>query len=134
MSTCQHCDQPARWDHAEHGFVHEATGTSTCPTVAGTTDLPATYDDVLYVEHAGDIDLATMSEGCHYDYRQQTWRDGHDHAHFVSNDDAAPLLFCGADRVTCHGGDDFYDDVQAQHDEIVAGLLDAGWTPEQVGI
>lgn len=61
------------------------------------------YDDVLAARHADATDAALMASGCHYDYRAQTWLDGHDHAHIVSNDPTAPLLFCGADAVSCVG-------------------------------
>jgi len=36
-------------------------------------------------------------------YVNQTWKDGHDHAHLVDWCDG-PLYFCGADRVTCAKG------------------------------
>ncbi len=46
-------------------------------------------------------DDAAMALGAHYDYINQAWRDGHDHAHFCSDD--SPLVFCGADFATCGG-------------------------------
>jgi hypothetical protein len=65
--------------------------------------IAARYDDTLMATHADYLDTEPMSKGCHYDYQAQTWRDGHDHAHYVSNDDTAPLMFCGADFKTCQG-------------------------------
>jgi len=50
-------------------------------------------------------DDAEMTRGCHYNYGQQLWIDGHDHAHFhydpVTGSDDTPLVFCGADLATC---------------------------------
>jgi hypothetical protein len=46
-------------------------------------------------------DDAAMSTGWHFDYVDQCWRNGHDHAHFAT--DTGPLLFCGADLATCQG-------------------------------
>jgi hypothetical protein len=58
--------------------------------------------DTLLREHADGADLAAMQTGCHYDYTNQAWRDGHDHAHMTSDD--SPLTFCGADAATCRRG------------------------------
>lgn len=55
--------------------------------------------DILDRVNARDDDEYIMSRGCHYDYVAQCWVDGHDHAHLQSDD--GPLLFCGADAVTC---------------------------------
>lgn len=63
--------------------------------------LDSRYDDTMMAAHADATDAAAMLAGCHYDYVAQVWRDGNDHAHIVSNDAAAPLMFCGADSVTC---------------------------------
>lgn len=65
------------------------------------------YDDVLLVEDAGSVDQAAMADGCHFDYVNQEWADGHDHAHYASgaSDQGLPLLFCGADVWTCCGID-----------------------------
>jgi hypothetical protein len=65
--------------------------------------LDSRYDDLLLPRDAEGADAMAMARGSHYDYRAQTWRDGHDHAHIVTNDDTAPLLFCGADVMTCVG-------------------------------
>lgn len=63
--------------------------------------------DVLKVEWADGADREAMRVGCHYDYRAQTWVDGHDHAHFDprhnTDSDLGSLEFCGADYVTCQG-------------------------------
>lgn len=40
-------------------------------------------------------------EGCSYDYRAQTWRDGHDHCHLSTSHPEAVPLYCGADLDTC---------------------------------
>ena len=37
-----------------------------------------------------------------YDYKKQEWRSYSDHAHFLT--DTSPLMFCGADGVTCTDG------------------------------
>ncbi len=37
-----------------------------------------------------------------YDYQAQEWREWSDHGHF--EEDGGPLLFCGADSVTCRAG------------------------------
>lgn len=66
-----------------------------------TTINPAALIDVLEREHASEADGALMDAGCHYDYQAQTWRDGHDHAHLTSYNEGTPLVFCGADLVTC---------------------------------
>jgi hypothetical protein len=55
--------------------------------------------DVLEIGCADGADLEAMSQGCHYDYQAQVWRDGHDHAHYLTED--GPLYFCGADLATC---------------------------------
>lgn len=60
--------------------------------------------DTLTFEWADEADQAFMSIGSHYDYVAQRWVSGHDHAHFTS--DSSPLLFCGADYVTCQGSDE----------------------------
>ena len=57
--------------------------------------------DILTRHYATGADADTMDAGCHYDYRAQEWIDGHDHAHFT--DDTSPLMFCGADIVSCTG-------------------------------
>jgi hypothetical protein len=59
--------------------------------------------DILTYGMADADDRAVMDTGCHYDYVAQAWRDGHDHAHFTSDD--SPLVFCGADGATCRQGD-----------------------------
>lgn len=59
------------------------------------------YDDVLERRYAEGDDAAQMDAGCQYDYQAQEWRDGHDHAHCVSNDESLPLLFCGATVGSC---------------------------------
>lgn len=61
------------------------------------------YDD--YVTRDGLYDpaeLEAFDQGCHYDYRAQVWRDGHDHAHTDASG-ILPLLYCGADASTCLG-------------------------------
>lgn len=58
--------------------------------------------DILERKWADGHDAEQMAQGCHYDYRAQQWRDGHDHAHF--EDDDSPLMFCGADLATCEAG------------------------------
>jgi hypothetical protein len=63
--------------------------------------LPERYDDTMPYEWANGDDARAMGSGVHFDYGAQRWIPGHDHAHIVSNDASAPLLFCGADRVTC---------------------------------
>ena len=63
--------------------------------------MDARYDDLLLRADATHDDAAEMARGSHYDYRTQEWVDGHDHAHCVSNDETAPLMFCGADLDTC---------------------------------
>lgn len=63
--------------------------------------LPPEYDDILAREDATGVDAELMARGCRYDYTEQAWLDGHDHAHMVSNDDSAPLLFCGANLAAC---------------------------------
>jgi hypothetical protein len=52
-------------------------------------------------------DQATLTQGCHYNYVTQTWHTGHDHAHGRKDDcvGTTPLLFCGADAVTCAKSD-----------------------------
>jgi hypothetical protein len=65
--------------------------------------LDSRYDDILLATDAEDVDAISLGACPSYDYRAQSWRDGHDHAHIVSNDDTAPLLFCGADVTTCVG-------------------------------
>lgn len=66
------------------------------------TTAPAGYDSIVPA-HAFDVEGITDGlTGCHYDYRAQSWRDGHDHAHV----DAAcmlPALYCGSDLATCQG-------------------------------
>jgi len=57
--------------------------------------------DILTFENATGADREQMTRGCHYDYKSQRWIDGHDHAHCDS--DTGPLMFCGADLVTCQG-------------------------------
>lgn len=57
--------------------------------------------DTLTYASANATDRATMDAGCHFNYIAQQWVDGHDHAHF--QDDASPLVFCGADAATCNG-------------------------------
>ena len=65
--------------------------------------------DVLVREDAASIDAAEMDIGWHYDYHEQRWIDGHDHAHFDESrnapDDFGPLRFCGADLRTCQQGE-----------------------------
>lgn len=63
--------------------------------------LDARYDDVLEWAWASEQDQAEMVKGHHFDYERQVWVEGHDHAHIVSNDDSAPLLFCGASLASC---------------------------------
>lgn len=48
--------------------------------------------------------IADGAVGSHYDYKCQAWRDGHDHAH-VDEACLLPPLFCGADVLTCQGGE-----------------------------
>lgn len=48
-------------------------------------------------------DRERFDRGHHYDYRAQVWRDGHDHAHYLT--DRGPLFFCGADAATCVGSE-----------------------------
>lgn len=57
--------------------------------------------DVLWFDVASGDDREQMEQGSHYDYRSQRWVDGHDHAHYLT--DSGPLMFCGADVVTCQG-------------------------------
>jgi hypothetical protein len=58
--------------------------------------------DRMSLEDAEGDDRATMERTPSYDYRQQRWRDHSDHAHFET--DTSPLMFCGADGVTCRVG------------------------------
>ena len=44
-------------------------------------------------------DTDKMDHTPSYDYRKQEWRAYSDHAHFLT--DTSPLMFCGADGVTC---------------------------------
>lgn len=39
--------------------------------------------------------------GCHYDYKAQTWRDGHDHSHISTTHPQTAPLYCGTDLDTC---------------------------------
>lgn len=73
--------------------------------------LTAGEGDIIVPGDGTPADDVQMANGCHYDYRAQTWRDGHDHAHFV--DDRGPLMFCGADLVTCASGHDGAEWVRA---------------------
>lgn len=66
--------------------------------------LDARYDDVLLACDADAKDAQILAGVDHFDYKLQRWFDGSDHAHMISNDDTAPLLFCGADVVTCTHG------------------------------
>lgn len=61
------------------------------------------FVDTLDAEHADGEDARLMAQGTHYNYVEQRWVDGHDHAHLVDWADG-PLYFCGADRVTCAKG------------------------------
>jgi hypothetical protein len=58
--------------------------------------------DRMSLEDARGEDRALMERAPSYDYKRQTWRDYSDHAHFET--DTSPLLFCGADGVTCTVG------------------------------
>lgn len=62
---------------------------------------PSATADILTYDLATGADRELMGQGCHYDYKAQEWVDGHDHAHF--EDDRSPLMFCGADLLTCQG-------------------------------
>jgi hypothetical protein len=75
-----------------------------------TEDVPAWADmtgDILSRKYAIGDDVTLFDQGCHYDYRSQTWRYGHDHAHFTSQ--TGDLQFCGADLHTCGGIDQDYE-------------------------
>lgn len=64
------------------------------------------YDDIITPAWAGPDDLALLQTGHHFDYKAQVYVDGHDHAHYSPElDGESELLFCGADIVTCWGGD-----------------------------
>jgi hypothetical protein len=66
------------------------------------TRRPAGYDSIVLASDYAVEGVEDGSVGCHYDYRAQTWREGHDHAHV----DAAclyPPVYCGADVATCQG-------------------------------
>lgn len=67
--------------------------------------LDSRYDDVILFASADATDAAAMREGCHFDYIAQTFVDGHDHAHYCTGaaNASLPLLFCGADTVSCLG-------------------------------
>ena len=54
---------------------------------------------VLLLESATGSDWDAMSECPSYNYREQAWADGSDHAHLMSS----ALLFCGADLASCSG-------------------------------
>jgi hypothetical protein len=66
--------------------------------------LDSRYDDILLATDAEGVDAISLGACPSYDYWSQEWRDGSDHAHMVSNDPTARLLFCGADVTTCTGG------------------------------
>ena len=53
--------------------------------------------EVLTWTEADERERREMSTGRHFDYRQQAWVPGHDHAHHVTG----PLAFCGTDLATC---------------------------------
>jgi hypothetical protein len=57
----------------------------------------------LLADHLSETDREPLAVGCHYHYRNQTWVDGHDHAHTESGT-SLDLLFCGADQATCRAG------------------------------
>jgi hypothetical protein len=57
----------------------------------------------LLPDQLSDANKETLTIGCHYDYRNQKWADGHDHAHTESKA-SIDLLFCGADQATCRAG------------------------------
>lgn len=63
------------------------------------TNAPAGYDDILLYSEADQAERAEMNTGCHFDYKAQTYVDGHDHAH--TDNTAAPLMFCGAAVESC---------------------------------
>lgn len=78
-------------------------------TVQRTVAIYGPPDDVLTPDGCLDpADREYMRQGCHFDYRAQVWREGHDHAHFWSVlnhvHDPGPLAFCGADLATCENG------------------------------
>jgi len=49
---------------------------------------------------------ASLSTGCHDDYRRQRWLSGHDHAHRCADRPDLGLLYCGADQATGTGQPD----------------------------
>jgi hypothetical protein len=57
--------------------------------------------DTMSLGDGTPADTAVMERGTHFDYVAQAWVAGHDHAHF--KDQTSPLVFCGADAVTCLG-------------------------------
>lgn len=60
--------------------------------------------DTLLREHADEADVALIDSASAYDHQAQKWVQA-DHAHFDGDNlvtsPVPPLLFCGADRVTC---------------------------------
>ena len=59
--------------------------------------------DTMSRANARGADANEMDTGHHYDYKAQTWVQGHDHAHIRTAGHSAPLMFCGADEITCLG-------------------------------
>lgn len=72
------------------------------PTLSNGTQ---TWDDVISYDDADATDRAEMDKGQHYDYVAQCWVKGNDHAHYYIGNDVndVPMVYCGADRMTCYG-------------------------------
>lgn len=65
----------------------------------------ATCGELVHATQLNDHDRAALGRGCHFDYRAQVWKDGHDHAHRCADAPDVGLLYCGADLATCTTGD-----------------------------